>query len=123
MGSTTPNRPQMEKPILKDGMKVRVPNNLTKSYLTKGKEYFVSEVCEHEFISFWITDDCGDRRFCLLKRCYHLRKRNWIIVKEYETRCISEKSKAVVFWSFLILAAVAIVRMAFLAVIYLFQGV
>lgn len=80
----------MGKQTLKDGMKVRMPRGAKCDYFTPGKEYTVSEVTRSVQFGFKFritTDSLGDdlddnlQTICLLKKCEHLKGKNWIIVK------------------------------------------
>jgi len=68
---------------LKNGMKVISPISKG-SYISKGNEYVISDVKESEYYkyTFDIIDNSGSKLFCLLEKCNHLNKKNWIIKNE-----------------------------------------
>jgi hypothetical protein len=105
----------METPILKDGMKVRAPHSAKRDRFTPKKQYIVTQVLDRETTLFRTTDDNGEARFCLLKKCNHLRNGDWeIIQNSYPKRgLISERGVMIFAWIMLLLIAGAITYFAF----------
>lgn len=56
--------------------KVTAPEGLINIYLTPGKSYDI--ISNYQF-GFEITDDQGDKLYCLFEECGHINGKNWIV--------------------------------------------